>query len=167
MDDLKFKNSLWIKCFFWCFISISLLFFLQVDYAYYFYYIEQFQLFPLTFDAFYKSLNQIQGFAFYTAGFITQFYQLPYMGAICSTLMFLLGSLLIASIFKKTYPTSQNGYYISATLPMILFIYMQLDSYYFLGGTTAFLIMLATFYLFLCIKKYYVCCKKNKVAQKR
>ena len=75
MGDLKFKNSLWIKCIFWCFISISLLFFLQVDYAYYFYYIEQFQLFPLTFEAFYKSLNQIQGFAFYTAGFITQFYQ--------------------------------------------------------------------------------------------
>lgn len=154
MKNLKINTFLWTKLIFWSIISIGLLFILQKEYAYYFLYIEQSQLFPLTTEAFINSLFQIQGLAFYVAGFINQFFYLPYMGALCTTGLFLLGNLLIVAIFKKTYPNSQNGYYISATLPMILFTYLQLDSYYFLGGTTAFLMTLTAFYLFLCITKF-------------
>ena len=153
MKNLKQNSSFWIKIIFWSIISLSLFFFLQKEYAYYFLYIEQHQIFYTNWENFQNSIFHIQGMAFYIAGFITQFFQKPYMGAICSTLLFLIGSLTTLAILRKLYPVSHFYYFIAATCPMILFLYQQLDTYYFLGGTIAFLIMLIFFYLYLCLSK--------------
>ena len=153
MKDSIQKNTSWIQILFWGIITVGLFFFLQKEYAYYFLYIEQFQILPITWDAFRDSIFQIQGMAFYIASFISQMFCLPYAGAFFSTLLFLIGSLQILAILKKIFPTSHFSYYIAATCPMILLLYLQLDIYYFLGGTIAFLIMLVFFYLFLCISR--------------
>ena len=144
----------WVKLTFWCFIASCLFFFLQKEYAYYFFYIEQCQLFSFTLDSLSKSLHQIQGFTFYIAKFITQFYRLPYIGAIGTTLLFLIGSLTSYLILKKLYPPF--NYYITATLPMILLLYLQLETSFYLGGTIAFLLMLGFLYFYLCLPNAYI-----------
>lgn len=77
--------------FFWGSTGLILFLFLQYKYAFYFLYIEQLQLFPLTNDYFIQKLSTPGGFVSYLAEFITQFYGLPYVGASMTTILFLFG----------------------------------------------------------------------------
>ena len=76
------------------------------------------------------------------------------MGAIGTTLLFLIGSLTSYSILKKLYPPF--NYYITATLPMILLLHLQLETSFNLGGTIAFLLMLGFLYIYLCLPNAYI-----------
>ena len=53
----KEKYNYIIRCFFWGSTGLILFLFLQYKYAFYFLYIEQLQLFPLTNDYFIQKLS--------------------------------------------------------------------------------------------------------------
>lgn len=75
--------------FFWGTVCCCLFCFLQIWYPFYFYYVEQLQVFPLTWACFEETCRQPGGLACWLGGFLLQFYHLPLGGALVSTGLFL------------------------------------------------------------------------------
>lgn len=126
--------------------GLILFLFLQYKYAFYFLYIEQLQLFPLTNDYFIQKLSTPGGLVSYLAEFITQFYSLPYVGASMTTILFLFGCFCMQKITNKLAPAFDS--LIVATVPMVCFCLLQLDMNYRQEGTVAFILVLC-FLLFI------------------
>ncbi len=143
----KLENQFWLKATYWAAIAIFLFLSLQTKFCYYFYYIEQLQLFLLTREYFLEKICMPGGIADYVAGFIMQFYILPYAGAILTTILFLTGCILLQSILKKLSAGTES--FVTASLPMLLQIPLFLDISYRLQETIAYLCMLVFFHLFL------------------
>ena len=134
----------------WLFVTLLLFTLLQTQYNFYFYYIEQFQLFPFTFDFFLKEILQPGGFISYMEGFLKQFYILPFCGSLSTTFFLLLGCLLTQSILKKLFLVTSP---FIAAIPMCIQLMLSLNTNYYLQGLLAFLCMLGCFSLFLSITR--------------
>ena len=152
MEKKKYNHI--IRWAFWGSTGLILFLFLQYRYAFYFLYIEQLQLFPLTNDYFIQKLSTPGGFVSYLAEFMTQFYSLPYVGASMTTILFLFGCFCMQKITNKLAPAFDS--LIVVTVPMACFCLLQLDMNYRQEGTVAFILVLVFFYLFICLPHFYL-----------
>ncbi|KKB52668.1 MULTISPECIES: DUF6057 family protein [Parabacteroides] len=136
----------------WGIVCCSLFFFLQYNYQFYFYYIEQLQIFPFTWDYFWDTSGQPGGFAFYLSGFLSQFYRLPYVGALITTFLLLIVGLLMQRICRQIAPT--NFSYLISLLPVLSLLPLHLDINYRLQGTVSYLLMLVFFLLYINVQDF-------------
>lgn len=120
--------------------AIALFSFQEIICRYYFYYMEQLQLFLFVKRYAIQVTNTVGGCSDYIARFLVQYFKLPGMGAFITT--FLLLAMLACNwgiIKKKTLPATV---YWIASVPVLFFLLLQVDLLYKLQGTVAFLIML-------------------------
>ena len=94
-----------ISFFFWGTVCCCLFCFLQIWYPFYFYYVEQLQVFPLTWACFEETCRQPGGVACWLGGFLLQFYHLPLGGALVSTSLNLGIGELMQRIYRQTTTT--------------------------------------------------------------
>ena len=132
--------------FFWGTVCCCLFCFLQIWYPFYFYYVEQLQVFPLTWACFEETCRQPGGLACWLGGFLLQFYHLPLGGALVSTGLFLGIGVLMQRICRQT--TSPVFCYLPALCPILALLPLHVDVNYRLQGTVAYCCMLGAFVLY-------------------
>lgn len=131
---------------FWGIVCCCLLGFLQVRYRFYFYYVEQLQLFPFTWDYCLETCRQPGGLTCWLAGFLLQFYHLPGGGALVSTGLLLVAGVLMQQICRQT--ASPAYCFLPALLPVLALFPLHIDVNYRLQGTVAFCLMSGAFLLY-------------------
>lgn len=133
-------------------VFIALFLLLQFTSAYHFFYIEQNQLFLYSSAFAYNVIADVGGFATYVSVFLLQFFILPYGGAlICSALL----TLVIAAagfIVRRQLPAYHS--FILYILPAVALLCIQMDAYYLLQGTVAYLFCLWAIGGYVSIKKF-------------
>lgn len=134
------------KVFPWLLLWSLLLIFFQFYYEFHFYYIEQNHLFLYNSTVVCGLLKQPGGLATLITEFLIQFYALPYMGAMISSILTLLGGGLVWLILCKL--LSNTKAYVIPVLFIILLIFLQVDFNYYLQGTIAFILVAFLFFLF-------------------
>lgn len=127
----------------WGFIFSCLFFILQYKFQFYFYYVEQLQLFPFSWEYLFDALNRPGGIAFYISCFLLQFYKLPYLGALITAGLFVATGVLMQRVCKQIVPTISC--YLLALLPVLALLPLHLDMNYRLQGTVSYIFMLVTF----------------------
>lgn len=136
---MKYRNIT-----FWGITGCCLFCFLQYKYSFYFYYIEQLQVFPVTWKYFWDAWSEPVGIASYLSGFLLQFFSVPYAGALITSCLLLAVGVLVQRIFGLMMP---------ALLLILTFLPLHLDMNYRLQGTVSFLFLLIAFLLYIHINK--------------
>jgi hypothetical protein len=115
---------------------------LQSVFAFHFYHIEQYQLF--LFDRCYvlSSLEDVGGCCRLAGEFLLQFFIYPYAGAMITSAVLTLVSLLTHLLIKRIDKGAAAAFFLSL-LPMYGLLFVQLDFNYFMQGTAAYLLALA------------------------
>lgn len=139
---MKFKSF-----FFWGTICCCLFGFLQMWYPFYFYYVEQLQVFPFTWAYFSETIQQPGGLAYWLAGCLLQFYYLPLGGALISTGLFGVIGVFMQRICQQT--ASPIFCYLLALLPILALLPLHIDMHYRLQGTVAYCCMLGGFLFYI------------------
>ncbi|GHV48245.1 hypothetical protein FACS1894181_03480 [Bacteroidia bacterium] len=132
----KYKAGL-----FYAAMAAGLFIYLQKEYAFHFYFIEQNQLFLNTWDYLSGQLMQPGGFAAAVAGFCVQFFLLPYAGAAIITFWLTGVSVLTCLLLRKAAP--QAGWLALSLFPAVALLLVHLDFNYLPSGTVACLLALA------------------------
>ncbi len=131
---------------------IVLFVFLQINSQFHFFYIEQNQLFQMTWDYISQKLIQPGGLALVISEFLVQFFIMPYAGAaITATLISGVG-ILTACIVKRITPNT--NLYVLYVLPALTLLFIHFDFNYFLWGSVSFLLCVAFFYGYICINSF-------------
>ena len=125
----------------WSIVMIVLFFYMQTNYSYHFYFMEQNFMFQYSWSYIGERLVLPGGFVKVISEYLIQFFMYPYAGAGIMTFILLLMSLLTWFVLKKV-RSDFNGLYISL-FPAICFIIIFFDFNYKLEGTIAYLLMLA------------------------
>ena len=100
---------------------VLLFYFLQSSQEFYYFYREQQQIFLFENDYILKLLKPIGGFAAMVGQWLVQFFVLPYMGAVISTLLSLMAAIFLGLTLRKL--DQKNLWWISLTfLPLFLYI---------------------------------------------
>lgn len=129
---------------FWIAVFGALFVFLQMNFRYHFYYIEQSQLFLFSGSYVGDKLAQPGGFSLVAAQFLVQFFVLPYAGpAIVAALLTLTG-MAVAGIVKRIAPSS--GLFLLSLLPLSALLFMHFDFNYRTQGTVSFCMMATALY---------------------
>lgn len=113
-------------------------------YPFYFYYVEQLQVFPFTWAYFSETIQQPGGLAYWLAGCLLQFYYLPLGGALISTGLFGVIGVFMQRICQQT--ASPIFCYLLALLPILALLPLHIDMHYRLQGTVAYCCMLGGSY---------------------
>jgi hypothetical protein len=129
---------------FWTSVFLALWAFLEINYAYHFYYVEQENLFLFTGNFFLQKLSVLAGFSDWLSVFFVQFWVLPHMGALIMAALLTVCGLLLRGVLVRIAP--KQPYFILSLLPLFCFIYVQFDYYYRVQGTVAYLLMLTALY---------------------
>ena len=131
-------------------LVIALFVFLQQEYRYHFYFIEQNFMFQTSWDYILAQLAVPGGFADLTGEFLIQFFMYPYAGAIITTLLLVLIVLLTNAILRKL----NKGYnwLLLACIPALSQLFLHFDFNYKPAGTVALLFMLLTLWGALAVK---------------
>ena len=118
-------------------VSGILLFLWQDRYLPFHYeYIEQFRLFHNSFESFIEHCSHPSGLVEYTASFLIQYFNMPYMGAGIITVLFLIIGIGIQQIFRRM--ASRVDMPLAYLLPVLLLLFAGMDLNYHLEGTLAF-----------------------------
>ncbi|MDR0349279.1 MAG: DUF6057 family protein [Tannerella sp.] len=136
---------------FWILFFLFLFFFLQRYAGYHFHYIEQEHLFLYSKHDLYAKLMRPGGLSQLIADYCTQFFILPYCGALIMSVLFTVTGMLTAGIIRKTAPGS--NLFVISIVPVVTLLFVHFDSNYYYGGTVAYCIMSAAFYLYFCITR--------------
>lgn len=142
---MKYKNIV-----IWGIVFCCLFFSLQYKYLFHFYYIEQLQLFPFSWDYLLDTLSSPGGVAFYISGFLLQFYKLSCLGALITSCLFIAIGVLMQRVCKLIAP--DISCYLLALLPVLTLLPLHLDMNYRLQGTVAYLFMLIFFLFYIRIR---------------
>lgn len=138
---------------FWMVVWGVLTGFLQWEYRFHFYYIEQIQLFLWSGSYAQETLWQPGGVALYLGRFLVQFFILPVAGALLVAGLLTWVGYLTQRILKKVAP-DKEGIWV-ALLPVLALLIMHWDFNYMMQGTVAYLMMLGglLFYVSVCNEK--------------
>jgi len=147
---MKYKLILFLLIF------VGLGAFLQLTNAYNFYYIEQNQLFVYSwmFDL-QNHLTQIGGLSEVLNAFLSQFFIVPFMGAIITAAILTSIYVLIFALGKRVAP-NVNLYFI-AFIPVFFLLLLAFDFYYLAKGTIAYLFVVIALYFY--SKIFYFKCR--------
>jgi len=136
---------------FWLLVFLSLFFFLQHYAGYHFCYIEQEHLFLYNRSYLYNELIQPGGLVQLIADYCTQFFVLPYCGALIMSLLFTFIGALTAGIIRKIAPDS--NLFIISLVPIVTLLFVHFDTNYYYGGTIAYCMMLLALYIYFSIQR--------------
>ena len=115
---------------------LLLFYFLQSSQEFIYFYREQQQIFLYDNDYLLKLLKPIGGFAVLAGQWLVQFFVLPYMGALISTLLTLMGAIFLGLSLRKSDP--KNFWWIPmAILPFFLYHICLQDVYVHYDGLVA------------------------------
>ena len=126
---------------FWLIVFGALFAFLQMCFEYYFYYIEQSQLFLFSEAYIRNKLLLPGGFSMLVAEFLVQFFIRPYVGALVTAVLLTGVGVCTAGIVKRIAPVS--GLFILYVLPILALLFMHFDFNYRVQGTVCYLMMMA------------------------
>ncbi|MDD4516676.1 DUF6057 family protein [Massilibacteroides sp.] len=143
----KWSYSIWGV---FAILVITLFVFLQQEYAYHFFFIEQNYMFQSSLAYAESKFILPGGFIEWTGEFLMQFFMYPYVGATITVVLLVLIALLTNGILQKI----NKGYdwLIASAVPSLFLLFMHFDFNYMLAGTVAFLFMLAVFRVAILIK---------------
>ena len=136
---------------FWILLFVSLFLIFQHYGRYHFYYIEQDHLFLYSKSYLYAKIMQPGGLAQLIADYCTQFFVIPYCGALIMSTLFMFIALLTAGIIKRIAPNS-NLFVLSLT-PIATLFFVHFDTNYYYGGTVAYCMMLAALYIYFYVER--------------
>lgn len=122
------------------FVFAGLFSYLQFTQAYYFYYIEQLQLFLSTWQYAVETLCQIGGCVEYLSRWACQFFVCPGVGALVMAALLTFIVFLLQKVLERLMGAS--SYFLSA-LPVVPLLYLLSDRSYLLQGTWALAFMLS------------------------
>lgn len=132
---------------FWLVVSAALFVFLQGYSKYHFYFIEQSQLFQLTWEYISDKLLVPGGLALVLSEFLVQFFIVPYAGAAITAALLVLAGLAVRGIVHRVVP--DTNLFLLYLLPVILIMFVHFDFNYLVYGTVALDMMLGV--LLLCL----------------
>ncbi len=131
----------------WSVTGIVAMVCLQVYYAFHFYYVEQLQLFIHNKTFLSGLLFSFGGLSEIISRWLIQFYIHPYIGASITTLLLLTVAILMQSLAKKI---NRNASALLLPLLTAIFLFfLQLNHNYYMAGTIALILTLAS--LLICI----------------
>ena len=133
---------------FWLLIFIALFAFLQAYSKFHFYFIEQSQLFQLTWEYISGKLMLPGGLALVLSEFLVQFFILPYTGAAIVAGLLVVTGLTVRALVHRIVPAT--NLFLLYLVPVILVMFLHFDFNYLVYGTVALDIML--FVLYLCLR---------------
>lgn len=133
-------------------VFVVLFLLLQFTGAYHFFYIEQNQSFLYSSDFAYNVIADVGGLSAYVAVFLLQFFIISYVGALICATLFSLIIIAAAFVIRKQLPAYHS--FILYVSPAVALLFIQMDVYYFLQGTVAYLFCLWTLDLYVSIKKF-------------
>lgn len=145
----KWKYNVWIL---FDVMVVFLLVFLQQEYRYHFFFVEQNYMFQASWSYISSHVALPGGFSDLTGEFLMQYFMYPYAGAIITTLLLLLVAVFTNLILKRV-----NADYIwlmFAWIPALCLLFMHFDFNYNQGGTIAYLLMLVILWGAVSIEKY-------------
>ncbi len=117
-------------------VCVLLFYFLQSSQEFYYFYREQQQIFLSENDYILNLLKPIGGFAAMVGQWLVQFFVLPYMGAVISTLLSLMAAIFLGLTLRKL--DQKNLWWISLTfLPFFLYNVCLQDVYVHYDGLVA------------------------------
>lgn len=152
-DRIKWRQKILMICgspfTFWCLVFAIIFIFLQKISQFHFYYIEQEHLFLYNKYYLYAEVVKPGGVALLIADYLTQFFIVPYCGALIMSLLYTSIGMLTAGIIKKIAPYS--NLFVLSLLPVITIFFVHFDTNYFYSGTVALCMMLATLYIYFCL----------------
>lgn len=132
---------------FWLVVSAVLFVFLQGYSKFHFYFIEQSQLFQLTWEYISDKLLVPGGLALVLSEFLVQFFIVPYAGAAITAALLVLAGLAVRGIVHRVVP--DTNLFLLYLLPVILIMFVHFDFNYLVYGTVALDMMLGV--LLLCL----------------
>lgn len=132
---------------FWLVVSAALFVFLQGYSKFHFYFIEQSQLFQLTWEYISDKLLVPGGLALVLSEFLVQFFIVPYAGAAITAALLVLAGLAVRGIVHRVVP--DTNLFLLYLLPVILIMFVHFDFNYLVYGTVALDMMLGV--LLLCL----------------
>lgn len=121
-------------------IAVVLFVFLQKEYAYHFFFIEQNYLFQNTWQYVGQQLLAPGGLATLSGEFLVQYFMYPYCGAVITTVLLSLVALVTYQILKRI--NSGLDWTITAWFPALCLLFIHFDFNYMPAGTIAFLFLL-------------------------
>ncbi|MEG1523204.1 MAG: DUF6057 family protein [Bacteroidales bacterium] len=129
------------------FIALGICLFAGMQYygKYHFFFIEQHQLFRYSFFYLREHLFEIGGVASLSADFLMQFYYVPFLGALISTLLLTSVGWCCWKLLQKQHVSEAFSY--SGICVILPFILLHLSNHYLLSGSIAFLMMLVSLLL--------------------
>ncbi|MDR1517199.1 MAG: DUF6057 family protein [Dysgonamonadaceae bacterium] len=144
---MKFKP---IYC--WFVVCAVLFAFLQMEYEFHFYFVEQNQLFQNDLAFVSDMLRHSGGLADIAAGFLVQFFFYPFVGAAITALLLTVSGWLAHTIIKKIAPEAKL--LVFCLLLVVSLLFVHLDYIYLVSGTIAFILSLIAVYLTFLFKKF-------------
>lgn len=137
---------------FWLIVFGALFAFLQANFHYHFYYIEQSQLFLFSPEYWMGKVGLPGGFSKLLSEFLVQFFTLPYAGAgIVAALLTGVG-VGVMGVVKRIAPSVKL--FALYLLPIIFLLFMHFDFNYRVQGTITYLVMLGVLNGYLRIKDF-------------
>ncbi len=139
----------------WIFLGlfcITVFFFFSFFYKFHLYFEEQLQAFLFTKEYFLSKMSLPGGFAGYLGSFFTQFYYLPYAGAVIITLLLLAIQQLTQSLLYKV--KNNKLFFALSFLPALNCFMILCNEFYPLSGIIGFLGALAIANAYVSLKKY-------------
>lgn len=138
---------------FWIAVFAGLFLFFQLKYAYFFYYIEQLQLFLFTGRFAKDILFEPGGLALYLSLFCVQFYIYPGVGALVTAGGLTAIGLLTQAVLHRLAPVRVTG--LLSLLPVVALLALQVDMNYKIQGTIGLVVMLGGLLVFSGITEVY------------
>lgn len=143
----KKKNLLLLG---WTVVFLVLFLSLQQIAAYHFFFMEEWQTFFYDSTFISSVLFQPGGFAQLAADYLIQFFCVPYCGALIFAIVLTLSAALTGMLLDKLAPQFHCSFL--GLLPVITFLFLQLNINYQLSGTLAYLLCVASLYVVVCLK---------------
>lgn len=143
----KWKYIIWTL---FSFLVIGVFVFLQQEYRYHFFFIEQNFMFQSSFDYILPRLAVPGGLAELMGEFLVQYFMYPYAGAAITTTLFALVALFSNALLRRI----NKGYdwLLPACIPALCLLFLHFDFNYKPAGTVAFLFMLIVLWGVLAVK---------------
>lgn len=143
---------------FWIVVFGALFAFLQMNFHFHFFYIEQDQLFQSTWSYWVDRIEQPGGLTLWISEFFVQFFILPYYGPLIVSAFLALTGWMIGEVIRRISPFSEA--FLLPLLPVIMLMFIELDFNYRFWGTVSFCMAVAAIWLYMVIKdqRFRICC---------
>ncbi|MFA6875184.1 MAG: DUF6057 family protein [Parabacteroides sp.] len=135
---------------FWIVVFGALFAFLEMNFRFHFFYIEQDQLFQSTWSYWVDCIRQPGGLTLWVSEFFVQFFILPYSGPLIVAVFLTLTGWMIGEIIRRIAPISEA--FLLPLLPVIMLMFIELDFNYRFWGTVSFCMAVAAAWLYVMIR---------------